>query len=128
MKMKVARNVIVFGAALLALSAYGIAAPSSESKDPTTNSDGPVAIAGKKAPVGLSDRELTKRVQAALNSDRYVYAEHISVTASDGVVTLQGSVGDEWDLRSAIQISSRVAGVKRVVDQLEIWQFGRGRS
>jgi osmotically-inducible protein OsmY len=124
--MKVARNVVVFGTALLALSAYSIAAPSSESKETTTNRVGPVIIPGQKAQEDLSDREVTKRVELALDSDPYVYAEHVFVTTTDGVVTLQGLVGDERDLLSSIRISSRVAGVKSVVDELEIWDFGRG--
>ena len=124
--MTVARNVMVFGTALLALLANSIAAPSSESKAITTNPVGPVIISEKRAPKDLSDQEVTKGVEIALNSDPYVYAEHVAVTTADGVVTLQGLVGDEWDLRRAIRVSSRVAGVKRVVDELEIWDFGGG--
>jgi BON domain len=124
--MKVARNVMLFGTALLALSAYGIAAPLSESKPTTTNPVGAVIISEKKAPKGLSDRDVTKRVEMALDSDPYVYAEHVAVTTADGVVTLHGLVGDEWDLWRAIRDSSRVAGVRRVVDELEIWDFGGG--
>jgi osmotically-inducible protein OsmY len=124
--MKVARNMMVFGTALLALSAYSIAAPSSESRATTTNPVGAVIISEKRAPKGLSDRDVTKRVEMALDSDSYLYAEHVAVTTADGVVTLRGLVGDEWDLRRAIRVSSRVAGVKRVVDELEIWDFGGG--
>jgi osmotically-inducible protein OsmY len=124
--MKVGRNVMVFGTALLALSAYSIAAPSSESRATTTNPVGPVIISGKKVPKSLSDRDVTTRVEMALDSDPYVYAEHVAVTTADGVVTLHGLVGDEWDLRRAIGVTSRVAGVKRVVDELEIWDFGGG--
>lgn len=124
--MKVARNMMVFGTALVVLSAHSIAAPSSESMATTTNPVEPVIISEKKAPKDLSDRDVTKRVEMALDSDPYVYAEHVAVTTADGVVTLQGLVGDEWDLRRAIRDSSRVAGVKRVVDELEIWDFGGG--
>jgi osmotically-inducible protein OsmY len=126
--MKIASNAIVFGAGLLALSAYGIAAPSSGSQAPTTSHVGSV-ITGKKAPEVLSDRELTRRVEMALDSDRYVYAEHVVVTSADGVVTLQGLVADESDLQGAIRIARRVGGVKSVVDELEIEDFGtRGRG
>jgi osmotically-inducible protein OsmY len=122
--MKLASNALVFGTAVLAFSAYCLAAPLTESEKATTDAVGTV-VAGMSAPGGLSDREVTKRVQAALRSDPYVYAEHVSVTSAGGVVTLQGLVADEWDLRSAIRISSRVAGVRRVVDELEITDFGR---
>jgi len=123
--MKIARNVMAFGTALLTLSAYSVAAPLGESEETTTNGVEPVIVTGKKDPERLSDREVTRRVEAALDSDPYVYAEHVSVTTADGVVTLRGLVGDEEDLRGTIRISSRVDGVKRVVDELEIWDFGR---
>ena len=117
---------MVFGTALLAFSAYSIAASSRESAATTTNPDGAVIISEKKPPNGLSDPDVTRRVEMALDSDPYVYVEHVAVTTADGVVTLHGLVGDEWDLRRAIHDSSRVAGVKRVVDELEIWDFGGG--
>jgi osmotically-inducible protein OsmY len=73
-------------------------------------------------------QDINQRVTAALESARYLYAEHIRVTSKDGVVTLHGMVGDAWDLQQAIRISSQVPGVTGVVDDLEIWQFGgRGR-
>ena len=98
--MKVTRNALLFAAALLALSGAASA----------------------------SDKDTGQRVRAALDSDQYLYAEHITVTSKDGVVTLHGLVDSEWDLRQAISISSRVNGVKQVVDDLEIWDLdGRGR-
>src|ERR1700739_451562 len=123
--MKVARNVIVFGAGLLALSAYGIAAPSSESGQATANGVGPVVITGKKAPEALPDQEVTQRVTQALDAAPYLYSEHLSVSTADGVVTLAGMVGDDSDLRSAVRISGKVPGVKRVIDELEIMDFSR---
>jgi osmotically-inducible protein OsmY len=75
-----------------------------------------------------SDQPIDRRVTAALQAAPYLYAEHITVTSKDGVITLHGMVGSPWDLREAIQISSRVPGVHAVVDDLEIWDFSaRGR-
>jgi osmotically-inducible protein OsmY len=74
-----------------------------------------------------SDQPIDRRVMAALQAAPYLYAEHITVTSKDGVITLHGMVGSPWDLREAIRISSRVDGVHAVVDDLEIWDFG-GRS
>lgn len=75
-----------------------------------------------------SDQDVDKHVSAALESAPYLDADHITVTSKNGVVTLHGSVGDEWDLRDAIKITSQVEGVKDIVDDLQIWQFGgRGR-
>jgi osmotically-inducible protein OsmY len=55
-----------------------------------------------------------------MKSDRYFYDYHVAVTTTNGVVVLRGLVYDDWDVRAAIRISKRVAGVKRVINQLEI--------
>ena len=73
------------------------------------------------------DQEVNKRVEAALDQAPYLYAQHVTATTRDGIVTLQGMVGSASDLQDALRITSRVNGVKDVVDELEIWQFG-GRS
>ena len=75
-----------------------------------------------------SDQEIDKRVTAALAAAPYLYAEHITVTSEDGVVTLHGLVGSPSDLEDAIRVSSRVQGVKDVVDDLQIEDFGSGRA
>jgi hyperosmotically inducible protein len=123
--MKNASKLIVSGAALLALCAYGVAAPASESEQTAAGPVAPVALTGQRTAAAASDREVTQRVRKALIADPYVYAEHISVSTDDGVVTLDGLVASEWDLVSAIRISSRVPGVKHVVDDLQIIDFGR---
>lgn len=79
-----------------------------------------VVITAKPLMENSSDEEVTKRVKEALDSDPWVYAEHVTVTTKDGVVTLEGLIGDEWDLRLALRISNRLPGVKRVVDNLEL--------
>jgi osmotically-inducible protein OsmY len=80
------------------------------------------------ASASASDQPIDRRVATALQAAPYLYAEHITVTSKDGVVTLHGTVGSPWDLREAIKISSRVPGVHAVVDDLEIWDFtARGR-
>ena len=75
-----------------------------------------------------SDQQIDNRVTAALAAAPYLYADHVTVTSKDGVVTLHGMVGSASDLVDAIRISSRVEGVKDVRDDLQIWEFGgRGR-
>jgi hypothetical protein len=79
-----------------------------------------IVITGTKQPETAADAELNKQVETAMHSDRYFYDYHVSATTRDGVVFLRGLVFDEWDVRTAIRLSKRVAGVKRVVNQLEI--------
>jgi len=77
-------------------------------------------VTAKKRPDPVADEKLTEQVEAALHSDPFFYDEHVTVTIRNGVVTLQGIVFDDWDLRDALRLSRKVAGVKRVVNDLEI--------
>ena len=80
----------------------------------------PIVVTAKKRPDPVPDEKLTKQVETTLHSDPLFYDEHVTVTIRDGVVTLQGMVFDDWDLRNAIRLSRKVPGVKRVVNELEI--------
>jgi len=66
------------------------------------------------------DEKLNDEVKTAMKTDRYFYDYHVAVDTKNGVVTLRGLVYDDWDVRTAIRISKRIPGVKRVVNQLEI--------
>ena len=79
-----------------------------------------IVVEGTKHPESAADAQLNKQVETAMRSDRYFYNDHVTATTRDGVVVLRGLVFDEWDVRTAIRISKRVAGVKRVINQLEI--------
>jgi len=76
-----------------------------------------------------SDKEMTKLVEAALDANRYLDASRVTVTTENGVVKLDGIVGDVSDLIAAIRISSRVAsanGAKRVEESLDMPDFDCG--
>jgi osmotically-inducible protein OsmY len=73
----------------------------------------------------LADEELRKRVKAALHANPYFYDEHVTVSVEQGAVVLRGFVFNDWDLREAIRIAGRVAGDRRVIDNLSIKQGGR---
>lgn len=79
-----------------------------------------IVVTGRKDAQSGADEELAKKVQTAMESDRYFYDYHVTASTKNGVVILRGLVFDDWDVRSAIRISKRVAGVKRVINQLEI--------
>jgi hypothetical protein len=80
----------------------------------------PIVVTAKKQEVPKTDEEVTKQVEAALRADRYVFDDHVRITTKDGVVTLSGFVLDVWDVYSLKRIVRKMAGVKRVVDQLTI--------
>jgi len=62
---------------------------------------------------------VTRRVETALDSNRYLDASRITVTTNDGVVHLEGLVGDSGDLLAALRSVNRVVGARRVVDELD---------
>jgi hypothetical protein len=79
-----------------------------------------IVVQASKIPETPADAELNKQVESAMQSDRYFYNYHVSAMTRGGVVVLRGLVFDDWDMRTAIRLSKRVAGVKRVVNQLTI--------
>jgi hyperosmotically inducible protein len=77
----------------------------------------------------LSDSELARKVHVALSTGTTgttgVYTpdlliDEIKVTASDGVVTLTGTVGSEASKQSFEQRARDIEGVKSVVNQLSV--------
>lgn len=80
----------------------------------------PIVVTAKKRADTVVDEKLKQQVEAALRSDTFFYNGHVTVTIKDGVVTLRGMVFDDWDLRQAIRLSRRIAGVRRVINDLEI--------
>lgn len=67
-----------------------------------------------------TDRELQEQVLAALEWDPGVNPARIGVSASDGVVTLQGAVttfGQKW---TAERVASHVFGVRAVANDLQV--------
>ena len=74
-----------------------------------------------------ADQAVAKQVQVALANEPYVDVAHINVAADRGVVRLSGLVATEFDLRQVLRTSAQVPGVRNVVDDLEIMDFGRRR-
>jgi osmotically-inducible protein OsmY len=75
-----------------------------------------------------ADRETVQRVQAALDSDKRIYARHIVVRADNGVVRLTGFVWDPPDLYEAKHVAELVPGVSQVVNDLELDRNGMDNS
>jgi osmotically-inducible protein OsmY len=68
----------------------------------------------------LTDEVLTAKVVQALRDDPYVFSDHMSVVTENGVVRLQGIALDVGDLLRALTLARRVAGKRRVVNEMEI--------
>jgi len=67
-----------------------------------------------------SDHKLKADVLAELAWEPSVNADHIGVTAEDGVVTLTGHVDTYWQKHAAETATGRVQGVKALVEEIEI--------
>ena len=71
--------------------------------------------------------ELQKRVLEALDWEPSLDATHVGVAADGGVVTLTGQVPSYADLMDAERLVQRIAGVKGIVNDLEVRLPGDAR-
>lgn len=73
----------------------------------------------------LEDAGLTAKVKTRLASDERVSAFDVDVDAREGVVTLEGSVGEEEAKSAAEEIARATDGVSDVVNRITV---GSGES
>lgn len=66
------------------------------------------------------DHLLKAEVEAELNWEPSVTADHIGVTAEGGVVTLAGHVNSYWQKMAAERAVGRVKGVRAVAEEIEV--------
>lgn len=67
-----------------------------------------------------NDHDLKTNVLAELAWEPSISADHIGVTAKEGVVTLTGYVESYWQKLAAEQAAGRVKGVKALAEEIEI--------
>jgi osmotically-inducible protein OsmY len=67
-----------------------------------------------------TDHKLKTDVLAELAWEPSVNADHIGVTAEDGVVTLTGHVNTYWQKHAAETAAGRVRGLKALAEEIEI--------
>ena len=69
-----------------------------------------------------ADRTITQNVRAAITADDAlsVNGKNVKIITSDGTVTLRGPVKDDKEKAEIEAKAKRVAGVKKVDNQLEI--------
>ncbi|MDB6085891.1 MAG: hypothetical protein JWN43_3772 [Gammaproteobacteria bacterium] len=76
-----------------------------------------ITVKGRKI---SPDEEVSREVVAALQADPYVDDAHVTVTTKDGIVTIHGFVQDAWDLLALRRIAKKVAGAKKIVNDVEL--------
>lgn len=67
-----------------------------------------------------TDHQLKTDVLAELAYEPSISADHIGVTAKDGIVTLMGHVDTYWQKRTAETAAGRVQGVKAIAEEIEV--------
>jgi len=112
------------GAILTVLACWAASAWADDATAPGASGLKQIVVTGRKQQDPVADEKMRKQVEAALRADPYFYDGHVTVTIVNGVATLQGMVFDDWDMRAAMRISKRVAGVKRVVNEIDIEEGG----
>ena len=78
------------------------------------------ATTGRTAGRTVDDAALTASVNAALVADKPSNFTRIDVDTTNGVVALNGTVETPEQRARAEQLASRVNGVKRVINNLQV--------
>jgi len=84
----------------------------------------PIVVTAKKWTPAVPDEEVTRRVEAAFDADKWFYGSQVTVRTKNGIVYLDGSVWEDWDMRMALRIARKIPGVKRVINNLDIGPDG----
>lgn len=76
-----------------------------------------VGVGCSKTP---DDAQVTQQVQSKLNADSGLQGKGVNVQTSAGVVTLSGAVDNDTQRTAAARYASEIAGVKQVVNNLQV--------
>jgi hypothetical protein len=66
-----------------------------------------------------ADAAMAARVAGALQHNPYIFADHVTVTVENGIVRVGGVVQDLSDLYAILREARRIAGRRRVVNEIE---------
>ena len=69
------------------------------------------------------DEQLARRVRIFILARILPTANFVEVEADDGIVTLTGRVGTFYQKQIWLNGAQRVAGVRRVIDEIEVAPF-----
>jgi osmotically-inducible protein OsmY len=106
--------VAALGVAALAARHSVLALPAGESRGETSAQE--IVITAAR----LADEAMTAKVVQVLQDDPYVFGDHVTVTTRNGVVRVEGIVGDTGERFRILRLCRRIPGTRRVVDALEI--------
>jgi osmotically-inducible protein OsmY len=105
---------------LLSLLATVAAAGSCLAQDAAGKADAKLREVVIQAQRQTADAEITRQLQTTLTEDRWIFAEHVTVTTRNGVVRIEGIVQDTGELFRILRLARKIPGTRRVVDAMEI--------
>jgi hyperosmotically inducible protein len=70
----------------------------------------------------IDDASITAQVKTAIAADDQLSAMEINVDTADGVVTLNGEVGERADIARATEVANDVEGVRSIRNNLTLDQ------
>ena len=76
-----------------------------------------LSVACNRAP---NDTQLANQVQGKIVADGNIQNKQIGVQSANGVVTLSGTVGSELERSAAANDAAQIAGVKTVINDLQV--------
>ena len=96
----------------------------SQSSSPSTSQTASNAPTASDQPNNETDRKIVQDVRQALTSDDSLStsAQNVTVVASNGTVTLRGSVKDSSEKQKIADKATQVAGVSNVDNQITVTQ------
>lgn len=68
----------------------------------------------------LADEALTAKVVQVLQDDPYIFGDHVTITTRNGVVRVEGIVGDTGERFRILRLCRRIPGTRRVIDAMEV--------
>jgi osmotically-inducible protein OsmY len=66
-----------------------------------------------------ADEQINRQVEKTITEDPWIFSEHITVTTHNGVVRVEGIVGDTGEMFRILRLCRRISGARRVVNALE---------
>ncbi len=84
-------------------------------------------LAGCSQKGNRTDAQVASDVQTKIYSDAGIQSRQISVQAANGVVTLSGDVNSDAERTAAANDAATIAGVKTVVNNLQVQQAQAAR-
>ena len=90
-----------------------------------TLSDAGVQAEPLRMPPAGDDAQISRRAERELSADHAVPSDRVRISASEGILTLSGTVDTLGAKKRAVKVARVVRGVRCVIDRLEVTPASR---